>query len=80
MSVPVRAYSGIYSIHMRSFCDKLYQLYDVIYKTRCPTRFHAEHHQYSFIGNFLIFCHRNENDDVFVVFCGDLAFHWYIGR
>ena len=36
--------------------------------------------QFSFIGNFHIFCHRNENDDGFVVFCSDLSFHWYIGR
>ena len=34
--------------HRRSFCDKLCQLYDVIYKTRCPTLFHTEHHQSSF--------------------------------
>ena len=54
--------------------------YMIQYKTRCPTLFHTEHHQSSFIGNFQIFRHRNENDDGFVVFCGDLSFHWYIGR
>ena len=67
-------------VHRRSFCDELCQLYDVIYETRCPTVFHTERHQSSFIGNFHIFCHRNENDNGFVVFCGDLSFHWYIGR
>ena len=66
----------------RSFCDELCQLYDVIlaYKTRCPTLFHTEHHQFSFIGNFHIFYHRNEIDHALVVFCGDLSFHWYIYR
>ena len=64
--------------HRCSFCDELCQLYDVIYKTRCPTLYHTEHHKSSFIGNFHIFCHRNENDDGFVLFCGDLSFHWYI--
>ena len=66
--------------HRCSFCDELCQLYDVIYKTRCPTLFHTEHHQSSFIGNFHTFCHRNENDDGFVVFCVDLSFHWYMRR
>ena len=64
--------------HRCSFCDKLCKLYDVIYKTRRPTLFHTKHHQFSFIGNFHTFCHRNENDDGFVVLCGDLSFHWYI--
>ena len=52
--------------HRRSFCDELCQLYDVIYKTRCSTLFHTEHDQSSFISNFHIFCHLNENDDGFV--------------
>ena len=66
--------------HRHSVCDELCQLHDVIYKTRCPTLFHTERHQSSFIGNFHIFCHRNENDDGFVAFCDDLSFHWFIGR
>ena len=60
-------------VHRHSFCDELCQLYDVIYKTRCPTLFHTEHHQSSFIGNFHIFCHWNENSDGFVIFCGGKA-------
>ena len=66
-----------HSNHRRLFCDELCQLYDVIYKTRCPTVFHTERHQSSIIGNFHIFCDRNENNDGLVVFCGDLSFHWY---
>ena len=57
-----RVISGIFVVlrettitQRRSFCDELCQLYDVIYKTRCPTLFHTEHHQPSFIGNFHIF-------------------------
>ena len=49
-------------------CDELCQLYDLMYNTRCPTIFHTEHHQSSFIGNFYVFCFWNENDDGFVVF------------
>ena len=71
--------SSIGFYHRRSFCDELCQIHDAIYKTRCPTVFHTET-QSSFIGNFHIFCHRNENDDRFVVFCSDLSFHWYIGH
>ena len=66
--------------HRRSFYDEFFQLHDVIYKTRCPNLFHTEHHQSSFIGNFHIFCYRNENDNGFVIFCSDLSFQWYIGR
>ena len=65
--------SGQPTQHRRSFCDELCQLYVVIYKTRCPTLFHTEHHQSSY------FCNRNENNIGFVIFCGDLPFHWYIG-
>ena len=73
-------YRSSYIQHRRSFCDELCQLYDVIYKTRCPTLIHTKHPQSLFIGNFHIFCLRNENDDGVVVFCSDLSFHWYIGR
>ena len=69
-----------YLDHRRSFWDELCQLYDVIHKTRCPSLFYTEHHPSSSIGNFHIFCLRNENDDGLVVFCGDFSFHWYIGR
>ena len=62
------------------FFYELCQLFVVIYKTRCRTFLHTKRHQSSFIGNFHIFCHRNENDDDFVVFCSDLSFHWRVPR
>ena len=70
-------YMWITGVH---FVTNLPTVWCNIYKTRCPTLFHTERHQSSFMGNFHIVCHRNENEDGFVVFCGDLSFHWYIGR
>ena len=50
--------------HRCSFCDDICQVYYVIYIRRdVQLFFHTEHHQSSFISNFHIFCHWNENDD-----------------